>query len=282
MNQITKQQKAQVATLFAQALDKRAAQLTSLGISKEHFQQMLLNALVRNPQLATCTQASLYDAVFRCVEWGMAPDGKHGAIVPLKNKAEFWPMIDGILLKVRQAIPNISIHSDAVFEGDDWEDIRGTKASLYHVPNPQVERDERNLLAVYAVAHLPGNDMPEYEVMYASEAATFRKQNRGPWTTHPIQMYRGRVLKRLINRLPIGLSLMAQIHQDEDAMVIDESEIIEAEVVEPEPEPEPPKKKAPPKRKAAPKPAPAPEPEPEPEPEAEEEPEEEDDEEDIF
>ena len=297
MTAITKQQKAETAKIFEQALIKRMDQLQTLKISKEHFQQMLLNALVRNPQLASCSQVSLYDAVFRCVEWGMAPDGKHGAIVPMRKQgkmsAEFWPMIDGILIKVRQAIPNIAIHSDVAFNGDEWDDIRGTNPSLFHKPNPDVDRSEQNMLAVYAVAHMPGNPVPEYEVMYANEAMVFKKNNKGPWTTWPIQMYRARVLKRLLSRLPINLSLMNQLNQsEEEVLEIDEDTVVDAEPIDVTPieaPPPAPAKKAPakkaPAKKAAPAPQPAPEPEPEPEPEPAPEPEmmdDEEDDDDIF
>ena len=286
-NMITKQQKADTAKVFEMALAKRMDQLQSLKISKEHFQQMLLNALVRNPQLAACSQNSLYDAVFRCVEWGMAPDGKHGAIVPINKSgtpsAEFWPMIDGILIKVRQAIPNIAIHSDIAFHGDEWDDMRGTEPRLYHKPNPDAEREESNMLAVYAVAHMPGNPTPEYEVMYANEAIKFRKKNKGPWTTWPLQMYRARVLKRLLSRLPINLTLMNQLHQsDEDGFSIDEANVIDVESEEVEEARLVEKPKPAPKKKAAPKPKPAPKPAPEPVPEPQEVEIEEDDDDDLM
>lgn len=85
-NQITAEQRKQAVQVFSDALSKRVDQIAALNISKAHFQQMLLNALVNNPALVQCTKQSLYSSVFKCVEWGMAPDGKHGAIVPMKKQ----------------------------------------------------------------------------------------------------------------------------------------------------------------------------------------------------
>ena len=136
------------------------------------------------------------------------PDGRQGAIVPLKIKgvvtAQFWPMVDGLITKVRQNIPGISIRSDIVYRGDKWEDQRGTEPRLVHIPNESASRGPNDIRAMYATAFMPNNAIPEFEVMYIAEILAMRKNNKGPWSTHLEQMGRVRPLKRLVKRLPVS------------------------------------------------------------------------------
>ena len=282
----------QTSDYLKQSVAKQAAALRARKIDPNFFEQVLLNALVANPQLAECSKVSLYKACADAVDFGVLPDGRHGAIVPVRNKgkqeAQFWPMLAGLLSKVRKELPDISINSWPVFidpngEGDEFEDHRGTQPRLVHKPNPHVLRSDDNLYAVYAVVFHAGNPVPEFEVMYRPEIDAFRKSNRGPWTTHFVRMAQARPLKRLMNRLPLTGSALQMIHSDpdrdtEDGVIIEAAEevldpvAVEREPLplpEPEPEPEPAPKPAP-RQQRKPKPAPAPEPEP---PAHEEEPE---------
>ena len=284
----------QTSDYLKQSVAKQAAALRARKIDPNFFEQVLLNALVANPQLAECSKVSLYKACADAVDFGVLPDGRHGAIVPVRNKgkqeAQFWPMLAGLLSKVRKELPDISINSWPVFidpngEGDEFEDHRGTQPRLVHKPNPHVLRSDDNLYAVYAVVFHAGNPVPEFEVMYRPEIDAFRKSNRGPWTTHFVRMAQARPLKRLMNRLPLTGSALQMIHSDpdrdtEDGVIIEAAEeVLDPVAVEreplplPEPEPEPAPKPAPkpaPRQQRKPKPAPAPEPEP---PAHEEEPE---------
>ena len=276
----------QTRDYLKESVAKNAAALRARKIDPTFFEQVLLNALVANPQLAECSKLSLYKACADAVDFGVLPDGRHGAIVPVRNKgkqeAQFWPMLAGLLSKVRKELPDISINSWPVFidpngEGDEFEDHRGTQPRLVHKPNPHVLRSDDNLYAVYAVVFHAGNPVPEFEVMYRAEIDAFRKSNRGPWTTHFVRMAQARPLKRLMNRLPLTGSALQMIHSDpdrdtEDGVIIEaaEDELIEQAPVEREPPPEPePRQQPKPKAKPKPKPKPAPAPEPEPEPEVE-------------
>ena len=218
---VTVTERNSAITIFQDAADKQSDLLRVMGIPQEAFARLCINALMRNPDLAKCRKESLYSSVYRAIEMGMIPDGKQGAIVPLRRKgtlvAEFWPMIDGMLAKVRANIPGIAVQAHNVFDGDEWDDVRGSNPNLVHRPAPDVVRDESTLIASYATAHMPGNPMPEIVVMYKSELDQFRKNNAGPWSGHPLEMYRIRPLKRLIKRLPIsgGLAVeMASLNED--------------------------------------------------------------------
>ena len=234
-----------------QAVAKQATALRARKIDPDFFEQVLLNALVANPDLAKCSKMSLYKACADAVDFGCLPDGKHGAIVPLAGKAEFWPMLAGLLSKVRKELPNISINAWPVFidvdgNGDEFEDMRGTSPQIVHKPDPHVVKSDDNLFAVYAVVFHPGNDVPEFEVLYRDEIDQFRKKNKGPWTTHFVRMAVARPLKRMMNRLPLTGTTLQMVNSDPDRDHDDTGQTIQgsyAEVVdghEAEPEPEAP------------------------------------------
>ena len=193
--------------------------LKGMGIPREVFERVATNALINNPQLAKCDAMSVYQACLLAAQHGLLPDGRGCALVPLKKKggglaAHMWPMIGGLLTKVRENLKNISIHADCVYEGDEWEDYRGTAPKLVHKPSRDATRNYESLIAVYATAFHEGNPVPEFEVLYKSEIEEFRKMSRsqrGPWLNHGPEMAEVRVLKRLLKRLPVNPALHALI-----------------------------------------------------------------------
>ena len=196
--QISKQQKMIAVESLKEATARQLPLLKSMRISEEAFARVTINALMKNPQLALCTKDSLFVAVFAAVDMGLMPDGRHGVIVPVKKNnvltADFWPMVGGLLACVRRELKNAAIQAHNVFAGDQWEDIRGTSPQLVHVVNGGVDRlSEDSLVCSYSTVHFAGNDTPEFEVMYLPELHKFKKNNRGPWSTHPLEMYRVRV-----------------------------------------------------------------------------------------
>ena len=220
------QTKAAVATI-KDAVHRRLDLLKGMGISEQVFNQILLNTLLRTPDLARCTKQSLYEAIYSACEVGLVPDGKHAAIVALNIKgsltANFWPMVDGRLLLVRRSLPSVSIQAHNVHKSDEYEDIRGSAPNFFHKVLSGDNRTEATLVASYATAHFTENTIPEIVVMYMEELKPFKRNNKGPWATHPLEMYKVRALNRLIKRLPISTGLSATLAAFDDETMFDEA-----------------------------------------------------------
>lgn len=244
------------------ACSKQANAIKNLvGLPPDVFQRILLNAIVANPVLAQCSQQSLYQAIYDCAQFGFLPDGKAGALVPLRIKgqleAQFWPMIDGYLAKARQAMPKTAFQAHVVFEDDDFEDIRGSSPILRHIPDPEADRRDENVFAVYATAHMPDNPIPEIDVMYRAEILEYRaysRSERGPWASHFKQRARTAVFKRLLKRMPTAASLagMMQLGEDtpeDEGDPADDARDITAEAEQIPPEETQPKKPPPQRRR---------------------------------
>lgn len=272
------QKMGEIVEYLGMAAKKQEQLLKAMQINPEMYSRILTNAVVKNPAIATCTKDSLMDAVYTSAQWGIVPDGRHGAIVPLKNhkantvEAEFWPMAWGMLQNARRNIPGLVVHNRIAYKGEHFLERAGSmEPGIEHTIDPEADKSDANCHAFYAVAFLPKNDVPEFEVMYLKEIVAMRKQNKGPWSTHFQAMGMVRPLKRLLKRLPITGSFGELLAADEtdgdvglyhgmgEGVVLDN----EGNIISDEEQPKRTRKTQQTQRRAAAKPEPEPEPEPE-------------------
>ena len=180
--------------------------LKRMGVTPEEFERVALNGLVFNPAIGNCTPKSMGQAVVHLIQAGLLPDGKQAAIVPYGNTATVVPMIEGQIMLFRQAVKGASLRARLVYEDDMWEYEEGLFPVLRHKPEPTADRRDDKIIATYAVAHLPGQSQPEYEVMFRGEIDAFRakyvKARNSPWDTHLPAMVKKTVLKQILKRLP--------------------------------------------------------------------------------
>ena len=184
--------------------------LERMGITPEAYERVVLNALIRNPQLAECDRSSLDVAVADCIQAGLLPDGKQCAIVPFKPRnapaalATVIPMIEGRLMLARRATPGLSLRVRVVYQDDEWDYSEGLHVTLKHKPNPLADKRDENVIVAYAVAHLPYSTQPEFEVMDRPTIDRYRRFSRSDniWQTHFVEMAKKAVLGQLLKRLP--------------------------------------------------------------------------------
>ena len=181
---------------------------------------MALNAVLTNPRIGECDAHSLRRALLACAERGLMPDGHSAVIVPVKPKsggkrrARRDIMIGGMLDKCRESIKGIVLRARCVYVADEFEYEDGLHPVLRHVTKLDGGRDDKEIIAAYAVAHIPGNPEPEFTVLSRDEIDARRKRsparNDGPWVTDYAQMAEKTALRTLLKRLPIrGLARTA-------------------------------------------------------------------------
>ena len=184
--------------------------LERMGITPEAYERVVLNALIRNPNLADCDRNSLDIAVADCIQAGLLPDGKQCAIVPFKPRnapsalATVIPMIEGRLMLARRATPGLALRVRVVYQDDEWDYSEGLHVTLKHRPNPLADKRDENVIAAYAVAHLPGSTYPEFEVFDRATINRYRGYSKsdGIWQSHFPEMCKKAVLGQLLKRLP--------------------------------------------------------------------------------
>ena len=190
-----------------------AALIKRMGITAEVYERIALNAMLLVPELARCTPDSMDKAIIDSITSGLVPDGKEAAIVPFKNTATLIPMIQGTLKLARRATPGLAIRVRLVYSGDHFEYSEGLRAQLDHRPNPHASQQDKDIIAAYAVAMIPGAYEPEFELMFRSELdrrkAMSRRPNAGPWADHYGEMCKKTVARQVLKRLPKAIDAPA-------------------------------------------------------------------------
>lgn len=242
---------APVATNYEQLIhafdreDRKAELLAWLG-SEENVQRFLavaFHALATNSQkLARASIPSLIQAIKDSASLGLEPTGLtgEGYILPFGDQAVFIPGWRGYIKRIRNSGVVQDLDCQLVYMNDDFKVEFGTDPTIHHVPKlvgelgpdgqPLATRGEYR--GAYAVAWMPsGRAMIEWmtvaDINHDAKAfsPSVKAGRASPWDTHPGEMMRKTVIRRLAKRLPQSavdrlLELDAQADQIEsDATV---------------------------------------------------------------
>ena len=199
---------SQALTTVEHEINALAPQFTALlpaDVSPEKFREVVLAAIRRMPALLNCDRQSLFNACLNAAQDGLMPDGREGAIVPRKGKANWQPMILGIYKRVKTSGSVASISANVVYDGEPFDVLLGDDERIVHRRDMSRVADG-NEAAVYAIAVLKDGTR-EREVMTWDQVMTVRQTsatpNDGPWVTSPGEMARKTVVRRLAKRLPV-------------------------------------------------------------------------------
>lgn len=196
-------------------------------LTADRMVRIALTVLRKTPKLLQCDPQSFVGAVMVASQLGLEPDGMlgHGYLIPYGKEVQFVPGYKGLLELARRSGSIISISARVVRAKDDFFYQFGLHEDLKHVPCD--DDDPGQMTHVYAVAHLKdgGHQM---EVMPISEVKAIRDGSKGyqtakqygkdsPWDTHPEEMAKKTVLRRLCKMLPASTELARAVVLDERA-----------------------------------------------------------------
>lgn len=186
-------------------------------VDVEKFRRVALTAIERNPELVNADRASLYLAIKSCAQDGLLPDNREAALVIIGGKAVYFPMIGGVLKKVRNSGELASITSQVVHKNDKfryWVDSDGE-----HIEHePLVFGDRGDTLGVYALAKTKDGavyieTMDKTQVMAVRSVAKSKNVWDGPFGE---EMWRKSAIRRLSKRLPMSTDLERVIQRDDE------------------------------------------------------------------
>ncbi len=201
-------------------------------IPVERFIRVVQTAITMTPDLAGADRTSLFAAAMKAAQDGLLPDGKEAAIVTFNvnlgnkanpkwiKKAQFMPMVAGILKKIRNSGELAMITSNVIYKNDEfryWVDEQGEH--LIHTPTIFSE-DRGERIGVYALART--KDGAVYvEPMRASQVEDIKNASRskdsGPWAgPFEDEMWRKSAIRRLAKRLPMSTDIEMTIHSDDE------------------------------------------------------------------
>lgn len=204
-------------------LDARAQTLVDLlpdAAAATRFRRVVVQALVKNPDLLECTPESVVLSVFEAAAQGLEPTGAAGGahLVPYnvkvaknpdrwEKRAQLIPDYRGVIrLVTKPPSEVVSLEARVVKEGDEFSYQLGTEAFVHHIPNLAPGRSEKPTTHVYAIARLKGGaSIPDVEDRAGIER--IRKRGRGdgfsPWATDWDEMGKKTIIKRISKVLPV-------------------------------------------------------------------------------
>lgn len=196
--------------VFRKEVNARTAHFSAMlpgHVPVEKFQRVIVTAAANNPSILGLDRQSVLLSCARAAADGLLPDGREGAIVPFKGKAQWMPMAAGILKKIRNSGELLSINAYVVYQKDRFTYRLGDDESIEHVP--YLGDDPGPAIAVYAVAKTKDGGVYR-EVMTKSQVEKVKavSQSAGrsdsPWQQWPDEMWRKTAIRRLSKRLPMS------------------------------------------------------------------------------
>jgi len=199
--------RAVYASRVERAVAVSADALRSAGIAPEAWRRIALNALVMSPEVADCTPQSVDQALLRCIEAELVPDGIHAALTTFRNRkrgvleAQLMVMAEGRVLLARRAVPGIVIRSQVVYRDDKWSYREGLTATIEHEPAQDGDRSDGAIIAAYATMQHPRSNSVEWVWLWRAQIERYRAMGKSPaWDTDYAAMCRKTAILRL--RLP--------------------------------------------------------------------------------
>lgn len=216
--------------LVREELEKRSQDLLAVlpnGMSVERFMRVSLLAVSKNPDLLACTAPSIIRSIIEAAEIGLEPTGSlsRAWLVPFKNRetgrteAQLIIGYQGLQDLARDSGKITKIWSDLVYEGDEFEETKGSHPTLRHKPMHQTE-DPTKIQFAYAAAKFSNDPEPLFEVMSHAQVEGIRAKSRGKnspsWTQSWGQMARKTATRRLCNSLPLTQRAASAIERDDE------------------------------------------------------------------
>lgn len=240
-------------TAIARALPKH--------LSADRLTRILVTEVRRNPKLAQADPTSLLGAVMQAAQLGLEPGPLgHAYLVPRYNGKTKTTDVTlqigyrGYIDLARRSGQIVSIVAREVCEGDHFEFEYGTDERILHKPALKGRGDA---YAYYGVALLSDGGRVVH-VMSREDVEKFRNRSQakdsGPWATDYDAMSKKTVIRRMVPWLPLSTELAVAVEADDHTVTLDADsivivgqddaevgdrgdDVIEAEDVEPEPEP---------------------------------------------
>jgi recombination protein RecT len=186
-------------------------------IPVQKFVRTTMTAVQMNPDLLTVDRRSLLASCMKAAQDGLLVDGREAALVIFGGKAQYMPMIGGILKKLRNSGELASISANVAYENDEFRYELGDEERIIHRPN--LNGDRGKPIAAYAIARTKDGAVYR-EVMSVGEIEQVRNVSRakgnGPWVTWWGEMARKTVTRRLCKRLPSSADLDALLEHDNE------------------------------------------------------------------
>lgn len=224
---------------FMQSIINRKQSFASLlpkGLQPEWFLAEVRVAVARAPNLASCDQVSVVDALTTCAQLGLSPSGRLGSayLIPFKDKCTLVVGYKGYLDLAYRSGEVMGMQAQVVHESDEFEWEEGLEPKLRHVRS--AEENPGKMTHAYAVATMK-NGHKAFVVMLAREVLRIKarspgaKKAGGPWDTDEAEMWKKTAVRRLLKMLPLSPQKAQALHR---AQEVEDAVFEDVELMAPE------------------------------------------------
>jgi recombination protein RecT len=190
--------------LINDALEKRIANVEEVlpdGMKGQaaRLVKRAMMTFARKPELSECPPADFVRCVIEAAEIGLSIDGKLCYVVRYKNAWQMQPDYKGLIAVAKRSGQIKDCYADVVCEMDKFQ--HGREDGRSHISHTYALGAKRGeVIGAYAVVILP-DERCRYEVMDRTELDRIQAiapAQRGPWATHPNEMRKKTVIRRLL------------------------------------------------------------------------------------
>jgi phage RecT family recombinase len=166
------------------------ALLSKHGISPEQFVQVVMSEVKKNEKLLQAfkeSPSSMFASILAGAEIGLIPSDMIGEfyLIPRnvkdgnKYKLIVTPLIGykGLVSILLRGGDISRIHTEVVYEGDEFEPIYGLEPNIVHKPNFNVPRTSDKITHAYAVAKLKSGEY-QFAVMSRAEILAVKNMSK--------------------------------------------------------------------------------------------------------
>lgn len=194
------------------------------GVTFEAFTRAAATAMAQNQELAGAEPKSVIQSLIRCATHGLVPDNREAALVTFREKggaikAQYIPMVDGVLKRARQSGQIAVIAAKAVFTGDTFDYWMDEQGEHINYRPTFTGRGEFQLAFAFAKLHsgeLIVEVMPKEDIERVRAASKTGNSEYGPWAKWYDRMAVKSVLHRLARRLPSASELVSMLESGDE------------------------------------------------------------------
>ncbi len=207
----------------------KISQVAPRFVNPERIARLACTAIGRDEKLAACTQRSLIGSLLECAALGLEPGTAGQAwLVPFwngkqsVNEATLIIGYRGLATLAWRSERVASMKAEVVREKDDFvyeidTSVQGLGLSRLRHRRP-AGTEYGSVIAAYAALRTTFGGVMD-DIMERADLDRIRDMSRakdsGPWKTHPEEMYRKTVCRRLLKYAPISTELGRAVDLDE-------------------------------------------------------------------
>lgn len=192
---------------LVEAMQPEFAKALGNAVPSDRFTRIAITAIKSNPDLATLDRNSLFKSIMQAAQDGLVIDGKEAAIIPFKGKAQYLPMVAGLVRKMRQHTDFANLSHGIIYKGEvesgSFEYVKGDSEYLRHTPMLWGDRGE----PVGAYAIVTTKDGQKFRAVLTKEDIEKRRNagragGNGPWASWTEEMWTKTAIKAVYKIAP--------------------------------------------------------------------------------